>query len=116
MKGLAELIISFFDLLEAEGQLLRHNALRTLRTAMLLGVGLLFGAAALAFFVAAWRRTRAGEPAALGRADREPGDALGPAAKGCGQLTINESMKLEKGFGQLSERLRAKQKTTRILV
>ena len=53
MKGLAELIISFFDLLEAEGQLLRHNALRTLRTAMLLGLGLLFGAAALAFFVAA---------------------------------------------------------------
>ena len=48
MKGLAELIISFFDLLEAEGQLLRHNALRTLRTAMLLGLGLLFGAAALA--------------------------------------------------------------------
>ncbi len=45
MKGLAELIISFFDLLEAEGQLLRHNALRTLRTAMLLGLGLLFGAA-----------------------------------------------------------------------
>lgn len=36
--------------------------------------------------VAPWRRTRAGEPAALGRADREPGDALGPAAKGCGQL------------------------------
>ena len=53
MKGLAELIISFFDLLEAEGQLLRHNALRTLRTAMLLGLGLIFGAAALAFFVAA---------------------------------------------------------------
>lgn len=53
MKGLAEFIISFFDLLEAEGQLLRHNALRTLRMALLLALGLLFGAAALAFFVAA---------------------------------------------------------------
>lgn len=53
MKGLTELVISFFDLLEAEGQLLQHNVLRTLRMAMLLVVGLLFGGAALAFFVAA---------------------------------------------------------------
>ncbi len=53
MKGLAELIISFFDLLEAEGQLLQRNVLRTLRMALLFALGLLFGAAALAFFVAA---------------------------------------------------------------
>lgn len=53
MKGLAELIISFFDLLEAEGQLLQRNVLRTLRMALLFALGLLFGAAGLAFFVAA---------------------------------------------------------------
>ncbi|WP_165176617.1 hypothetical protein [Desulfovibrio sp. ZJ369] len=53
MKGLTECIISFFDLLEAEGQLLRHNVLRTLRMALLLALGLLFGVAAVAFFVAA---------------------------------------------------------------
>ena len=39
--------------------------------------------AGLAWGVAPWRHARAGEPVALGRADREPGDALGPAAKGC---------------------------------
>lgn len=53
MKGLTELVISFFDLLEAEGQLLQRNVLRTLRMALLLALGLLFGAAALAFLVAA---------------------------------------------------------------
>ena len=52
MKGLAELIISFFDLLEAEGQLLQRNVLRTLRMALLFALGLLFGAAGLFL----WRR------------------------------------------------------------
>ncbi len=53
MKGLTEIIIGFFDLLEAEGQLLQRNALRTLRMALFLALVLLFGAAALAFLVAA---------------------------------------------------------------
>ncbi|MGE9985947.1 hypothetical protein [Desulfovibrio sp. SGI.169] len=53
MKDITELIISFLGLLEAEGRLLRRNILRTLRMALLFALGLLFGAAALAFLVAA---------------------------------------------------------------
>lgn len=53
MKGLAELVLSLCELCEAEGRLLQENVLRTLRRALLLSLGLIFGAAALAFLVAA---------------------------------------------------------------
>lgn len=53
MNGLTEIIIRFFDLLEAEGRQLQHHALLTVRMVVLLALGLLFGAAAVAFLVAA---------------------------------------------------------------
>ncbi|WP_291439131.1 phage holin family protein [Desulfovibrio sp.] len=53
MNGLTEILIRFFDLLEAEGRQLQRNALRTVRMAVLLVLGLIFGAAAVAFLVAA---------------------------------------------------------------
>ena len=53
VNGLTEIVIRFFDLLEAEGRLLQRNALSTVRMAVLLALGLLFGAAAVAFLVAA---------------------------------------------------------------
>ena len=56
MKGLTELVIGLCDLAEAEGRLLRYNVLKTVRTAALLILGLFFGAAGAAFFVAALYR------------------------------------------------------------
>lgn len=53
MKGLAELVVSLCDLCEAEGRLLQEGVLRTVRRAVALMLGLLFGAAALAFLLAA---------------------------------------------------------------
>ena len=53
MKGLGELVVSLCDLCEAEGRLLEAGILRTVRRAALLSLGLLFGAAALALFLAA---------------------------------------------------------------
>lgn len=53
MGSLAELILNLCDLLEAEGRLLRANVLRATQKGVLLVLGLLFGAAGLAFFVAA---------------------------------------------------------------
>ncbi|ATD80150.1 MULTISPECIES: phage holin family protein [Desulfovibrio] len=53
MNGLTEVIIRFFDLLEAEGRQLQRNTLLTVRMAVLLVLGLIFGAAAVAFLVAA---------------------------------------------------------------
>lgn len=53
MKGLAELVVSLFDLCEAEGRLLQESILATARHVGLLFLGLLFGAAALALLLAA---------------------------------------------------------------
>lgn len=53
MKGLAELVVSLCDLCEAEGRLLQEGVLRTVRRAVTLMLGLLFGAAALALLLAA---------------------------------------------------------------
>ena len=53
MNGLTEIIIRFFDLLEAEGRVLQRNALSTVRMAVLLVLGLIFGAVAVFFLVAA---------------------------------------------------------------
>lgn len=53
MKGLAGLILSLFDLFEAEGRLLQENILITVQRAVIMAFGLLFGVAAVAFLVAA---------------------------------------------------------------
>lgn len=53
MNSLAELILSLCDLVEAEGRLLKTNILRLFRSCVIGLIGLLFGAAALAFFVGA---------------------------------------------------------------
>mgnify|MGYP000033983357 FL=1 len=53
MNGLTEIVIRFFDLLEAEGRQLQRSALLTVRMAALLVLGLIFGAVAVFFLVAA---------------------------------------------------------------
>lgn len=53
MKGPAELIVSLFDLCEAEGRLLEAGILRTVRRVALLCLGLLLGTVGLGFLVAA---------------------------------------------------------------
>ena len=53
MNGLTEIVLRFFDLLEAEGRQLQRSALLTVRMAVLLVLGLIFGAGAVAFLVAA---------------------------------------------------------------
>tara|TARA_R110002111_G_scaffold11662_4_gene35742 strand:+ start:1138 stop:1419 length:282 start_codon:yes stop_codon:yes gene_type:complete len=53
MKILAETLVSFFDLLEAEGRLLRKKALQSVIVVMLMSVACLFLAAALALLLAA---------------------------------------------------------------
>ena len=53
VNGLTEIVLRFFDLLEAEGRLLQRNTLLTVRMAVLLALGLIFGAVAVAFLVAA---------------------------------------------------------------
>lgn len=53
MKGPAELIVSLFDLCEAEGRLLEVGILRTVRRVALLCLGLLLGTVGLGFLVAA---------------------------------------------------------------
>ena len=53
MKGLAALVISLLDLLEAEGRVFRVNALRLARSLVLQTAALLFGVAGLALLVAA---------------------------------------------------------------
>ncbi|MDY0259967.1 hypothetical protein [Desulfovibrio sp.] len=53
MNGLTEIVIRFFDLLEAEGRQLQRSALLTVRMAVLLVLGLIFGAVAVFFLVAA---------------------------------------------------------------
>ena len=53
MNGLTEIVLRFFDLLEAEGRQLQRSALLTVRMAVLLALGLVFGAGAVAFLVAA---------------------------------------------------------------
>lgn len=52
MKGLAGLVISLFDLCEAEGRLLQESVIATVQRSVILTLGLIFGAAALAFLVA----------------------------------------------------------------
>lgn len=52
MSGVAELILSFCDLLEAEGRVLRINIMRIARGCLILTLGIAFGGAALIFFVA----------------------------------------------------------------
>ncbi|MDE5832644.1 MAG: hypothetical protein K2H64_06620 [Desulfovibrio sp.] len=52
-KGLAEIVIGLLSLLEAEGLVFRVNALRLARAIVLQIIAFIFGAAALAFFVAA---------------------------------------------------------------
>lgn len=53
MKGLAELVLSLCDLIEAEGRLLRKSVKRTGQGCVLSAVGIIFIGAALAFLVAA---------------------------------------------------------------
>lgn len=53
MLGLAELIFSFCDLLEAEGRLLRINILRTMRGCLILGASITLGTIGVGFLVAA---------------------------------------------------------------
>lgn len=53
VNGLTEIVIRFFDLLEAEGRQLQRSALLTVRMATLLVLGLIFGAVAVFFLVAA---------------------------------------------------------------
>ena len=53
VNGLTEIVIRFFDLLEAEGRQLQRSALLTVRMAVLLVLGLIFGAVAVFFLVAA---------------------------------------------------------------
>lgn len=53
MKGLSELILSLFDLAEAEGRVLKVNAIGATRSCALTLLGFLFGAAGLVFFLAA---------------------------------------------------------------
>ena len=53
VNGLTESVIRFFDLLEAEGRQLQRSALLTVRMAALLVLGLIFGAVAVFFLVAA---------------------------------------------------------------
>ena len=53
VNGLTEIVIRFFDLLEAEGRQLQRSALLTVRMAALLVLGLIFGAVAVFFLVAA---------------------------------------------------------------
>lgn len=53
MKGLAELVLSFCDLLEAEGRSLRQSVKRTGLGCALTGVGALFIGVALAFLTGA---------------------------------------------------------------
>ncbi len=53
MKGLAALLLSLFDLFEAEGRLLQENIIVTVQRCVILALGLIFGAAALAFLAAA---------------------------------------------------------------
>lgn len=52
MAGVAELILSFCDLLEAEGRILRINIMRIVYGCLILTLGIAFGGAALFFFVA----------------------------------------------------------------
>lgn len=52
MKGLAGLVLSLFDLCEAEGRLLQESVVTTVQRSVILTLGLVFGAAALAFLVA----------------------------------------------------------------
>lgn len=52
MKGLAGLLLSLFDLCEAEGRLLQESVVATVQRSVILTLGLAFGAAALAFLVA----------------------------------------------------------------
>lgn len=53
MKGIAEIVIGLLSLLEAEGLVLRVNALRLVRAILLQIIAFAFAAVALAFFVAA---------------------------------------------------------------
>ena len=53
VNGLTEIVIRFFDLLEAEGRQLQRSALLTVRMAALLVLGLIFGAVAVFCLVAA---------------------------------------------------------------
>lgn len=53
MKGLAEVILGLCGLVEAEGRLLRENAFTLTRRCVILTLGLLFGAGALALGIAA---------------------------------------------------------------
>ncbi len=52
MDGLTALVLSLCSLLEAEGNLLQENILRTLLRSLLLLTGVLFAIATLAFFMA----------------------------------------------------------------
>lgn len=52
MTGVAELILSFCNLLEAEGRVLRINIMRVTCGCLTLTLGIAFGGAALVFFVA----------------------------------------------------------------
>lgn len=68
MRGLAAFVLRFFDLCEAEGRLLQENVLVTVRRCVFLSLGILFIAAAAAFFLGAayfWLRLILPVPACL---------------------------------------------------
>lgn len=52
MNGLSALVLSLCSLIEAEGRLLQENVLRSFLRLLLLLAGVLFGVAAIAFFIA----------------------------------------------------------------
>lgn len=60
LKGLAELVLSLCDLVEAEGRLLKQGVNRTGRGCVLSAIALLFIGAALAFVIAAIYEALAG--------------------------------------------------------
>lgn len=53
MNSMAELVLSLCNLVEAEGRLLQKNTLAVFRSCILLLAAMIFGIAAIAFFIAA---------------------------------------------------------------
>ena len=68
MKKLAEVVLAFFDLAEAEGRLLQARVLVTVRSCLWFALGVVFAGAAIALFLASafdWLLTVLPRPVAL---------------------------------------------------
>lgn len=68
MRNLAEIILSFFDLAEAEGRLLQTKVLQTVRICLWFSLGIFFAAISLGLFLAScfdWLLTLIPRPAAF---------------------------------------------------